>query len=90
VANIKQQNVRQVTLIGHADSNGDLRYNDEISKQRALEVKKYLQQFGVTAKINVIGKGEREPLQLANPSFYTNSEIDTLNRRVELISRNIF
>jgi len=82
---LKRQNVTQVTLIGHTDSKGNHAINEKISKQRALTVKKYLQQLGVTAHIMTLGKGETEPLPLANVALYTPDEIDALNRRVEFL-----
>jgi outer membrane protein OmpA-like peptidoglycan-associated protein len=83
---LKQKNAAQVTLIGHTDSNGSHALNDNISKQRALAVKKYLQNAGVITKITTIAKGKREPLQLANRAIYVPDEIDVLNRRVEFIA----
>jgi len=82
---IKQQNITKFTLIGHTDSKGDHAINDKISKQRALTVKKYLQQVGVTANINIKCKGKRQPLQLTHATIYTPEQINALNRRVELI-----
>jgi len=83
---LNQQNLTQLTLIGHTDSKGGDAINHQISKQRAVTVKKYLQQLGVTANIMIIGKGETEPLQLAN-LIYTPDEIDALNRRVEFLTQ---
>lgn len=82
---LKQQNVASLTLIGHTDSKGSHVANDRISKQRAEVVKTYLQTAGVPSQIIAIGKGKREPLQLANRLLYTPTEIDALNRRVEFI-----
>jgi outer membrane protein OmpA-like peptidoglycan-associated protein len=82
---LKRQKVAQVTLIGHTDSKGNHAINEKISKQRALTVKNYLQQLGVAAHIITLGKGETEPLPLANLAFYTPDEIDALNRRVEFL-----
>lgn len=82
---IKQQNITELTLIGHTDSQGNHAINDKISKQRALAVKTYLQKAGVTANINIICKGKREPVQLVYATIYTPEQINKLNRRVELI-----
>ncbi|HEC85657.1 MAG: hypothetical protein DRR19_21730 [Candidatus Parabeggiatoa sp. nov. 1] len=83
---LKQQNAAHLTLIGHTDSKGSHAVNDKISKQRAEAVKKSLQTAGVPTKITAIGKGKREPLQLANRTLYTPEEIDALNRRVEFMA----
>jgi outer membrane protein OmpA-like peptidoglycan-associated protein len=80
---LKTQNVAQVTLIGHSDSTGSHAACDSVSKKRAYAVKDYLLKAGVTTQITVIGKGKREPPQLANRVIYTQDEIDALNRRVE-------
>ena len=82
---LKQQNVTQLTLIGHTDSKGSHQANDKISTERAKAVKRYLQNAGVPTQIIAIGKGKREPLQLANRLLYTPQEIDALNRRVEFV-----
>ena len=82
---LKQQNITQLTLIGPTDSNGSHWANDRISTKRAQAVKKYLQNAGVPCQIIAIGKGKREPLQLANRQLYTPQEIDALNRRVEFV-----
>jgi len=80
---LKTQNVAQVTLIGHSDSTGSHAACDSVSKKRAYAVKNYLLKAGVTTQIRVIGKGKREPPQLANRAIYTQDEINALNRRVE-------
>jgi outer membrane protein OmpA-like peptidoglycan-associated protein len=82
-AYIKRKGVPKVTLIGHTDAKGKRQVNRRISKQRAQSVKKYLQQSGVKASIQTRGKGEDEPLQLANAWQLTAAQIDRLNRRVE-------
>jgi outer membrane protein OmpA-like peptidoglycan-associated protein len=84
IAYIKTQDFKKITLIGHTDSRGSMRINDRISKKRAKALKNYLRKAGIRIKIRTKGKGEREPLQLDNPAAYTQDEIDTLNRRVEL------
>jgi outer membrane protein OmpA-like peptidoglycan-associated protein len=82
---IKQQNITELTLIGHTDTKGNHAINDKISKQRALAVKTYLQKAGVKANINIICKGKREPVRLVHVTTYTPEQINALNRRVELI-----
>jgi outer membrane protein OmpA-like peptidoglycan-associated protein len=84
IAYIKAQGFKKITLIGHTDEKGPMWLNDRISKKRAKALKRYLRRAGIRIRIRTIGKGEREPLQLDNPAAYTQKEIDTLNRRVEL------
>jgi len=73
-----------VTLTGHSDSKGSHAVCDRISKKSALMVKRYLQKSGITVKINVIGKGKREPLVLINQWIISKNQIDAFNRRVEI------
>ncbi|MDR3286180.1 MAG: OmpA family protein [Prevotellaceae bacterium] len=47
-----------IKLSGHTDSQGSVEYNQQLSKQRAESVKKYLQEKGITAKIETVGYGE--------------------------------
>jgi len=85
-AYLKREAIPKVTLIGHTDSKGKRQLNQRISKQRAQSVKNYLQQSGVKASIQALGKGEDDPLQLANAWQLTAAQIDRLNRRVEFIT----
>ena len=84
IAYIKNQGFKKITLIGHTDKKGPMWLNDRISKKRAKALRRYLRNAGIRIKIRTRGRGEREPLQLDNPAAYTQSEIDKLNRRVEL------
>ncbi|KHD05466.1 hypothetical protein PN36_04915 [Candidatus Thiomargarita nelsonii] len=85
---IKLYNFKEITLIGHTDSNGSDEYNYVLSQKRADTVSAYLQKAGITAIIKTVAKGESEPLQLENPANnYTQDEIDALNRRVEFVTR---
>jgi len=84
---IKQYNFKEITLIGHTDSNGSDEYNYTLSQKRAETVSAYLQKAGITAIIKTIAKGESQPLPLVNPANnYTQDEIDALNRRVEFVT----
>jgi outer membrane protein OmpA-like peptidoglycan-associated protein len=84
---LKKHQFDSVTLIGHTDSKGSHQVNDWISKKRADFLKRYLEDSGVTASIETVGKGKRQPLELDNPESYTQAEIDLLNRRVEFEAR---
>ena len=65
---------------GHASAEGDTLYNLDLSTRRALAVRRYLVQKGVTpASLSSTGYGEMRPL--------VNNETEqgrSLNRRVEL------
>lgn len=52
-----------LSIVGHTDSQGEEKYNQKLSEDRAESVKKYLVQQGVgEIVINASGKGETEPL----------------------------
>jgi len=74
---------RRVTLIGHTDHHGEVDYNCDLSKRRALALKKHLVDAGIRAPIKIIAKGENRPLELYDPSAYTQKQIEQINRRAE-------
>lgn len=47
-----------VKLSGHTDSRGSISYNQQLSQRRAESVKKYLQEKGVNAPIEIAAYGE--------------------------------
>ena len=68
-----------VDIVGHTDSIGSTAYNQELSMKRAVSVREYLVEKGISSsRINCIGKGSEEPL-LAN----TTEENRAKNRRIE-------
>ena len=65
---------------GHADAKGSDRYNLKLSERRALTVKQYLINHGVSSKRLIDkGYGESELLDSTRPE-------DGINRRVEVIN----
>ena len=70
-----------VTIVGHTDSIGSDEYNIKLSYRRANATKEKFIEFGVPAEriVEVIGKGEREPV-----STNETKEGRWENRRVEL------
>jgi sortase system peptidoglycan-associated protein len=68
----------QVVLEGHADRRGDQSYNEALSEQRIISVKKHLEKEGVKQhQIKTLAYGESQPLD-KNQSF----ENDFFDRRV--------
>lgn len=70
-----------VTLIGHADQEGNKKYNQELSRKRAIAVKDYLVSLGMKEeRLQTVARGESELLT-------TNStdEAKRRNRRVQLV-----
>ena len=85
---LKQQNVENLTLVGHTDPRGDHQYNIELSKRRAAAARDYLLSHGVKAFIVVDGKGPDNPFDvslLGRP--VTQEEAWALDRRVEWIRK---
>jgi outer membrane protein OmpA-like peptidoglycan-associated protein len=77
---LKQRPVPDVQVIGHTDTVGEYRTNDQLSAQRAETVKGFLIGIGIAAeRIQVSGRGEREPIV---PTADNSDE--PLNRRVEI------
>lgn len=61
---------------GHTDAVGDAGYNEALSQRRAAAVRDFLSARGVNpARLQVVGRGEREPL--------TADGRDAANRRVQ-------
>lgn len=57
---LKRHEQLQVRLTGHADNRGDEKFNEALSMQRALNVKRYLVNQGVAAKqILTVAVGEQ-------------------------------
>ena len=70
-----------ITVIGHTDSKGSLKYNQTLSENRANSVKSYANQSGIANdRLNAIGKGENDPIATNDTE-----EGSALNRRVEFV-----
>jgi len=83
---LSQQPIKQMKLVGHADPRGDRQYNLALSKRRAEAVRKYLIDHGVTARIEIDGKGSEEPFDAALLGrSVTREEGWALDRRVEWV-----
>ena len=82
---LKQQQSERITLSAHTDERGADAYNLELSRQRGEAVRRFLQARGVTQPIEVIAKGESQPLDLFEPEHYGQEEVWRMNRRVEWI-----
>jgi len=83
---VKQQNVHVVDLIGHTDPRGEHQYNVALSIRRAEALRAYLQSHGISAQINVDGKGPDQPFDasLLGRSISQDEEY-ALDRRVEWV-----
>ncbi len=68
-------------LEGHTDSTGSLSYNQALSEKRAAAVKSYLaQNYSISQeRLHAIGKGETEPLIIADPGAAANRRVKIIN-----------
>jgi outer membrane protein OmpA-like peptidoglycan-associated protein len=67
-------------IIGHTDAVGSDKYNDELSRRRALTVQSYLIAKGVDpAKLDTMGMGKRELKNRNNPESAENRRVVILN-----------
>lgn len=66
---------------GHTDASGGAEYNQSLSEARARSVQKYLSGAGgiEDTRLVVVGKGETQPTDPANPE-------SAINRRVEIVN----
>jgi outer membrane protein OmpA-like peptidoglycan-associated protein len=77
---IKEFPAAQVTVIGHADRVGTPAANDALSRKRAAAIRDLLVQIGIPRQaIEVVGRGEREPIVLTPDGVAAER-----NRRVEI------
>jgi outer membrane protein OmpA-like peptidoglycan-associated protein len=83
---VKQQNIETMMLVGHTDPRGNHNYNVELSKRRAAAVRDYLLSHGVSARIDVDGKGPDSPFDVSLLGRPVAKEEEwALDRRVEWI-----
>lgn len=82
VAELKRQNFRKLTIEGHTDSVGSVKYNSDLSVRRANAIRDYLMQVEKIegSKIEANGYGPRRPI--ASNGNYQGRQA---NRRVEFI-----
>lgn len=82
---LREQGYPRVLLVGHTDPDGTDEYNLALSIRRAKAVRHYLIEHGYPdAKVDADGRGEREPLKLANAADFTKVQIYQMLRRVEV------
>ena len=81
---LNKQNLRSVTLSGHADERGSDEFNMELSSERLQTVAQYLHEFGYSGELKLVPKGKREPYLTPDREQLTREEALRLDRRVEL------
>lgn len=75
-----------VQITGHTDSKGEAQYNIDLSIARAKSVQAALAQYGVSAPMQVYGRGEDAPVAAnEHADGSDNPEGRAQNRRVEVL-----
>jgi outer membrane protein OmpA-like peptidoglycan-associated protein len=76
----------KVEVSGHTDSHGNDDYNNELSRDRASAVVRYMTRKGLDAnRFKSVGMGEKQPIAInENPDGTDNPEGRQLNRRIEI------
>lgn len=81
------EQLNSITVVGHTDYLGSDSYNQNLSKQRAETVRRYLASQGLPAdKIRAVGMGESQPVKQCDGRGSRSGLIACLqpNRRVEI------
>jgi outer membrane protein OmpA-like peptidoglycan-associated protein len=77
--NLEKYDETNLLIVGHTDAVGSDSYNMDLSDRRAESAARYLRDHGVGRPIQVVGRGEREPVA-SNDTDAGRSH----NRRVEV------
>jgi outer membrane protein OmpA-like peptidoglycan-associated protein len=77
--NLERYDETNLLIVGHTDAVGSDSYNMDLSDRRAEAAARYLRDHGVRRPIQVVGRGEREPVA-SNDSDSGRAD----NRRVEV------
>jgi outer membrane protein OmpA-like peptidoglycan-associated protein len=80
---LQEQKPSRILLVGHTDVRGTAEFNMKLSHDRADAVASFLQENGLTVRIETDGKGANEPMHLSDTSGLSEEDIYALNRRVE-------
>jgi len=82
----REQQVRTMKLVGHADPRGAAQYNMDLSRRRVEAVRNALVAGGVTARIMIDWKGSEQPIDIGTLHFKpSQEELWALDRRVEWV-----
>jgi outer membrane protein OmpA-like peptidoglycan-associated protein len=80
---LKDDPTTRVRIIGHTDNTGSDAINNPLSEQRAVSVRNYLEDRGISGgRIETAGRGDREPIADNNSDAGR-----AKNRRVEIFLR---
>lgn len=81
---VKEQGVRTMKLVGHADPRGSEQHNMDLSRRRAEAVRDNLLGQGIKAQITIDWKGSQQPFNIGALAFTpTQEQVWMFDRRVE-------
>lgn len=72
-------------ILGHADQRGTDAYNNQLSRERADSLARFLRSHGFTGRIAIRGFGKQCPVRLSSGAAYSDEEKLRINRRVEVV-----
>jgi outer membrane protein OmpA-like peptidoglycan-associated protein len=79
-AELRRRELPDIAVIGHTDTVGGAKYNDNLSLARARRMRELLVEMGLpAARITAAGRGKREPLVATDDNV-----AEPRNRRVEI------
>jgi outer membrane protein OmpA-like peptidoglycan-associated protein len=80
----------EVDILVHTDTRGDYQLNKELTDERAINVKKYLEYRGVeSSRINAIGLGESKPRNKCLEGVECSDKEHQENNRLEIMVKKL-
>lgn len=74
-----------ITLVGYTDTRGSRGANHLLSERRAQVVADHLRERGYPGQVVIEGRGENTPYKPLDPSHYSEEELLSMSRRVDLV-----
>ena len=81
---LRRQQLKNITLTGHADERGSDEFNMELSRKRLETVASFLRDTGYGGKLTLVPMGSREPFSSPDRERLPPEDAYQLDRRVEL------
>ena len=82
---LARQDIERIVVSAHTDPRGSEEYNMALSQRRGDALAAFLRRQGIAKPIEVIARGESEPLAPIDAGSYSQEERWRMERRVELV-----
>ena len=82
---LARQDIERIVVSAHTDPRGSEEYNMALSQRRGEALAAFLRRQGIAKPIEVIARGESEPLAPIDAGSYSQEERWRMERRVELV-----